>query len=37
MVANSNYSPDAYKEVDRVNGIMRAFDPVLTSQYKSAF
>lgn len=34
MVANSNYSADAYKEVNRINGIMRAFDPVLTSEYK---
>ncbi|NML20935.1 TonB-dependent receptor [Pseudoflavitalea sp. G-6-1-2] len=36
MIANSNYSADAYKEVNRVNNIMRSFDPVMTSQYKRA-
>jgi TonB-dependent receptor len=36
MIANSNYSLDAYKEVDRVNSIMRGFDPVITTQYKKA-
>jgi TonB-dependent receptor len=36
MIANSNYSPDAYKEVNRINNIMRTFDPVMTSQYKKA-
>ena len=36
MVANSNYSPQAYQEVSRINGIMRSFDPVMTTQYKKA-
>jgi TonB-dependent receptor len=36
MIANSNYSPDAYKEVNRINGIMRGFDPVMTTEYKKA-
>lgn len=36
MVANSNYSPDAYKEVARINSIMRSFDPVMTTQYNKA-
>lgn len=36
MFANSNYSADAYKEVNRINGIMRGFDPVMTTEYKKA-
>ncbi len=36
MIANSNYSPDAYKEVNRINGIMRSLDPVMTTEYKKA-
>lgn len=36
MVANSNYSPNAYQEVNRVNRIMQSFDPVMTTQYKKA-
>lgn len=36
MVANSNYSPTAYQEVDRVNKIMQSFDPVMITQYKKA-
>ncbi|QEC42574.1 TonB-dependent receptor [Pseudobacter ginsenosidimutans] len=36
MIANSNYSPDAYKEVNRINNIMRGFDPVMTTEYKKA-
>lgn len=36
MIANSNYSPDAYKEVSRINHVMQSFDPVMTSQYRKA-
>ncbi|WP_198315086.1 TonB-dependent receptor domain-containing protein [Chitinophaga sp. MD30] len=36
MVANSNYSMEAHKEVNRINNIMRGFDPVMTTQYKKA-
>ncbi len=36
MISNSNYSADAYKEVNRINSIMRAFDPVMTTEYKKA-
>jgi len=36
MIANSNYSPNAYQEVNRINGIMQGFDPVLTSSYRTA-
>lgn len=36
MIANSNYSPTAYQEVNRINGIMHSFDPVITTQYKKA-
>ncbi|WP_234991033.1 TonB-dependent receptor [Sphingobacterium psychroaquaticum] len=36
MIANSNYSPAAYQEVKRINGIMQGFDPVMTSTYRKA-
>ncbi len=36
MIANSNYSPAAYQEVNRINNIMQSFDPVMTTQYKKA-
>lgn len=36
MIANSNFSTVAYKEVDRINGIMQSFDPVMTTQYRKA-
>lgn len=36
MIANSNYSPTAYQEVNRINKIMQSFDPVMTTQYKKA-
>jgi len=36
MIANSNYSPTAYQEVNRINNIMQSFDPVMTTQYKKA-
>lgn len=36
MIANSNYSPSAYQEVNRINKIMQSFDPVMTTQYKKA-
>ncbi len=36
MIANSNYSPTAYQEVNRINNIMQSFDPVMTTQYKRA-
>ncbi|RZK71105.1 MAG: hypothetical protein EOO92_20695, partial [Pedobacter sp.] len=36
MIANSNYSPSAYQEVNRINGIMQSFDPVMTTQYRKA-
>lgn len=36
MISNSNYSPTAYQEVNRINNIMQAFDPVMTTEYKRA-
>ncbi|WP_256009823.1 TonB-dependent receptor domain-containing protein [Desertivirga xinjiangensis] len=36
MIANSNYSPTAYQEVNRINKIMQSFDPVMTTRYKKA-
>lgn len=36
LIANSNYSPEAHQEVNRINGIMQGFDPVMTSSYKRA-
>ncbi|WP_228085222.1 TonB-dependent receptor [Mucilaginibacter sp. JRF] len=36
MIANSNNSTTAFNEVNRINGIMQRFDPVMTTQYKSA-
>jgi hypothetical protein len=36
MIANSNFSTQAYKEVDRINGIMQSFDPVMTTRYQKA-
>lgn len=36
MIANSNYSPEAYKEVARINNIMQSFDPIMSTQYKKA-
>lgn len=36
MIANSGYSPAVKQEVGRINGIMQAFDPVLTTRYKQA-
>ena len=34
MIANSGYSPEVKQEVNRINGIMQSFDPVLTTKYK---
>src|SRR5690606_7582510 len=36
MIANSNYSPSGYQEVNRINGIMKSFDPVMTTRYRRA-
>ncbi|MFC3196689.1 TonB-dependent receptor domain-containing protein [Parapedobacter deserti] len=36
MIANAQYSPDAWAETERINGIMRHFDPVMTTRYKGA-
>jgi len=36
MIANSNYSPSGYQEVNRVNTIMKGFDPVMTTRYRRA-
>ena len=36
LIASSNYSPEVRQEVNRINGIMQGFDPVLTSQTKKA-
>ena len=36
MIANSDYSPSVKQEVNRINGIMQSFDPVLTTSYKQA-
>lgn len=34
MIANSGYSPEMKQEVNRINGIMQGFDPVMTTGYK---
>ncbi|WP_442589425.1 carboxypeptidase-like regulatory domain-containing protein [Pedobacter sp. AW31-3R] len=34
MIANSDYNPAIKAEVNRINGIMQRFDPVLTTGYK---
>lgn len=34
MIANSDYSPAVKQEVNRINGIMQSFDPVLTTNYR---
>lgn len=36
MIASSNYSTEAYREVNRINEIMQSFDPVMTTAYKRA-
>ncbi|WP_090974758.1 TonB-dependent receptor [Parapedobacter composti] len=36
MIANAQYSPEAWAETERINGIMRRFDPVMTTGYKNA-
>lgn len=36
MIANSGYSAETRQEVNRINGIMQGFDPVLTTRYKQA-
>ncbi|MCW3466384.1 carboxypeptidase-like regulatory domain-containing protein [Chitinophaga nivalis] len=36
MVQNSHYSIDGWKEVNRVNGIMQGFDPVMSTRYRKA-
>lgn len=36
MIANSNYNNTAYQEVNRINGIMQRFDPIMTTGYKKA-
>lgn len=36
MIANSDYSPALKQEVNRINGIMQGFDPVLTTGYKQS-
>ncbi|WP_233260742.1 TonB-dependent receptor [Pedobacter sp. HMWF019] len=36
MIANSNYSAGVKQEVNRINGIMQGFDPVLTTRYQQA-
>ncbi|WP_201747948.1 TonB-dependent receptor [Chitinophaga vietnamensis] len=36
MIANSGNDPSIRKEVDRINGIMHRFDPVLTTHYAPA-
>lgn len=35
-ISNSNYSPSGYQEVNRINGIMKSFDPVMTTRYRRA-
>lgn len=36
MIANIGYSPEMKQEVNRINGIMQGFDPVLTTGYKQS-
>lgn len=36
LIANSGYSATALQEANRINGIMRRFDPVLTTQHQQA-
>lgn len=36
LITDRNYSPEAWQEVNRINGIMQRFDPTMTTQYKQA-
>lgn len=36
LIANSGYSPAARTEVQRINGIMQSFDPVMTTKHRRA-
>ncbi|PRD47817.1 hypothetical protein C5745_07835 [Sphingobacterium haloxyli] len=36
LIANSGYTPELQQEANRINGIMRDFDPVLTTQGQTA-
>lgn len=36
MMSNAQFSPEAWKESERINRIMQRFDPVMTTRYKSA-
>lgn len=36
LIANSNNDPAMRAEANRINGIMHAFDPVMTTRYKQA-
>ena len=36
MIANSGYTNDTKEEIDQINGLMRAFDPVATTSYQRA-
>ncbi|MGV6946325.1 carboxypeptidase-like regulatory domain-containing protein [Sphingobacterium kyonggiense] len=36
MAASSQFNPEVGQEVNRINGIMRAFDPVLTTEFQKA-
>ncbi|WP_256962524.1 TonB-dependent receptor [Sphingobacterium cellulitidis] len=36
LIANSGYNPQTRQEVERINGIMQGFDPVMTTGHKRA-
>ena len=36
LIANSGYNQETMQEVNRINGIMQGFDPVLTTRYEDA-
>lgn len=36
LITDRNYSPEAWQEVERINGIMQRFDPIMTTQYDNA-
>lgn len=36
LIANSNFSLETQAEVNRINGLMQGFDPVMTTRYRQA-
>lgn len=36
LIGNVNFDPNKWEEAKRINGIMQSFDPILTTEYKTA-